>query len=183
MKILHKFGDEGPKTTLASIAMTCVALSTIRPLITLLNPNEALNQKRYAALRESLTELIAIPILVGLATAFQKRLSPLLFKKDSLEINKEVLRKMCAVSGITAGNLMVPFFATTILGALFKAFPSLTAQNKPQKTKVPITTSSNQNIFTNLEKNLAYSDPKKILLPVSYQAYNTFRPIYRTPSL
>ncbi|MCE3235385.1 MAG: hypothetical protein K0Q50_1565 [Vampirovibrio sp.] len=178
MKFFHALGDEGPKTALAVIAANCLALATIRPLITLLNPHEQPAKKKYAALRESLTELIAVPVVVGMGILFKSHVSPVFFQKQSPEINKDVIRKLSSVTGITIGNLTVPFVATTAIGVLLKVFPSLATG-----PKTPLAEHSPTNVFTDIERGLVRSTPKKLLLPASHYGYNVFNPVYRAPYL
>lgn len=178
IKFFHKLGDEGPQTALAAIAANCLALATVRPLITYLNPHEKPEQKTYAALRESLTELIAIPIVVGAGVLFKNHVSPLFFQKQSPEINKDVIQKVAAITGITLGNFAVPFVATSVIGQLLKAFPDLKAS--PKKPLNELNTNTKK-IFTDLERSVAHSNPQKILLPAYHYGYNVFNPMYRTP--
>jgi hypothetical protein len=186
MKLLHKLGEEGPRMALMIIGLNCLVLATVRPLITLFNPKESMERKRYAALREALTELVAIPVVVGLGFVFKNWAAPLLYKKQSSEINKDVIQKISAVSGVTVGNLMVPFAATTVINSLFKLFPHLKVEKKPPGPKPSTAEHKAQEIFTaieSIEKGATHSNPKKLLLPASSHSYTAFRPIYRAPSL
>lgn len=172
LKILQKMGNDTPNAVLAVIALNCVANATIRPLITLLNPNEQMQRKRYAALRESLTEFIAIPVVVGLGFVFKKWGAQPFLQKQSLEINKDVIQKTSAVLGISTGNIIIPFVATSLIGAVFKVFPSL---NSNQKVTAP-KPMGNQNFATTVcSVNGIAPAANRLRLPCPYPAYVTFR--------
>jgi hypothetical protein len=109
-KFLHKLGSDSPNTILSVLTFNCLALATVRPTITLCNPDEPMQRKKYAALRESLSELIGI---LG-----AKVIGPAFFKKESKEIDKEVIRKVFSIGGIAGGNMMIPFFTTAAIGLL-----------------------------------------------------------------
>jgi hypothetical protein len=193
VKILTQLGDEGPKAVLAVIGANCIANATIRPLITLSNPNETMESKKYAVLRESLTELMALPVVVGMGVAFKNWVSPAFFKQQSQEINKDVIRKMSAISGVTVGNLAIPFIATTVIGGLLKLVPSLQAQKtelikqeikKEIALKSAIAEHQAQDIYAFIERSAAHAvNPQRPLSAVSSQSYTAFRPLYRPPVL
>ena len=117
-KLLHKLGSDSPATILSILTFNCLTLATVRPTITLCNPNEPMQRKKYAALRESLSELIGIPFVVGFGLLGAKFLAPKFFKKESKDIDKEVVRKVFSIGGIAGGNMMIPFFTTIAIGAL-----------------------------------------------------------------
>lgn len=117
-KFLHKLGSDSPNTILSVLTFNCLALATVRPTITLCNPNEPMQRKKYAALRESLSELIGIPFVVGFGLLGAKFLAPKFFRKESKEIDKEVIRKLFSIGGIAGGNMLIPFFTTAAIGLL-----------------------------------------------------------------
>src|SRR3982751_5855202 len=90
-KLLHKLGSDSPATILSILTFNCLTLATVRPAITLCNPNRPMQRKKYAALRESLSELIGIPFVVGFGLLGAKFLAPKFFRKESKDIDKEVV--------------------------------------------------------------------------------------------
>src|SRR4051812_29568574 len=117
-KLLNKLGSDSPATILSILTFNCLTLATVRPTITLCNPSEPMQRKKYAALRESLSELIGIPFVVGFGLLGAKFLAPKFFKKESKDIDKEVIRKVFSIGGIAGGNMMIPFFTTAAIGLL-----------------------------------------------------------------
>jgi len=128
-KLLNKLGSDSPTTILSILTFNCLTLATVRPTITLCNPNEPMQRKKYAALRESLSELIGIPFVVGFGLLGAKFIAPRFFKPNSRDIDKEVIRKVFSIGGIAGGNMMIPFFTTAAIGLL-----GLNAE-KPHPTK------------------------------------------------
>jgi len=176
LKILQKLGNDTPKTVLAIIALMCTANATLRPMFTLLNPNEPMKRKRYAALRESLTEFLAIPVLISFALVLKNLVSPVFIQKQLAKGDKEVLKKFFTVVGLGTGNVMVPFVATGVIGVLFKLFPSLSGKQQPAAQKQPIVKSSAPQAYTYTQKN---PNSKPYAASVPYPSY----PMFRTTSL
>jgi hypothetical protein len=130
-----RIGKDTPKIILSAIAVNCMALATIRPGLTLLNPNESMERKKYAAMRESLSELIGMPMVVGFGFAFARFLAPAFFKKETREIDKEVIRKVAMLGGIMSGNLLIPFVTTIAIGALTQHAKQSVAEAVPAVPK------------------------------------------------
>jgi hypothetical protein len=53
---------------------------------------------------------------VGFGLLGAKFLAPKFFKKESKDIDKEVIRKVFSIGGIAGGNMMIPFFTTAAIG-------------------------------------------------------------------
>lgn len=176
LKILQKLGNDTPKTVLSIIALMCTANATLRPMFTLLNPNEPMKRKRYAALRESLTEFLAIPVLISLAMVLKNWVSPAFIQKQTAKADKEVLKKFFTVIGLGTGNVMVPFVATGVIGVLFKLFPGLNGKQPPAAQKLSIVKPSAPQAYTCMQKN---PNSKPFPASVPYPSYAMFR----TPSL
>ena len=177
LKILQKLGNDTPKTVLSIIALMCTANATLRPMFTLLNPNEPMKRKRYAALRESLTEFLAIPVLISFALVMKNLVSPAFIRKNLADADKAVLKKFFTVCGLGTGNVVVPFVATGVIGVLFKFFPSLNGgKQKPAAQKQPI-------VKPDIPQGYSYPQKSPNARPfptsVPYPAY----PMFRTTSL
>jgi hypothetical protein len=183
IKILHKLGNEAPGMVLRVIALQCVCNASIRPMITLSNKKESPERKRYAALRESMTEFTAVPVVVGLGFVFKKWLSPFLYEKNSPEINKDVIQKISMVSGVSAGNLMIPFVATAVIGSLFKAFPGMSSKKLPDKVNDSLAEHDAPELSLMSPNPISANVMQKLPSPTAYSTYSSLNPMYRTVSL
>ena len=85
-KILTKFGKN--TSPIAVVVGIAIAKGIFRPMFTMMDKNESYETKRYTAIREGLTEIIAIPVYWGsgvVTKAIAKKLAqPKYFMKKNL---------------------------------------------------------------------------------------------------
>jgi hypothetical protein len=110
-----------------SIGLMCLANATIKPLITLSNPNEPWDEKFYAAKRESLNEFVALPCCALFGWAFgvagAAMVKPALLARNlpekAVEANVKLLKDtLFSALGIISANFAIPNIANKIMHPL-----------------------------------------------------------------
>lgn len=82
-KILTKLGDKN-KATYAVVAIATVK-GICRPIFTMMDKNEDLETKKYAAIREGLTEAVAIPVYIASGKLMEKFADKLAVPKNFMD--------------------------------------------------------------------------------------------------
>lgn len=107
------------------IALMCVANGTLKPLITLSNPKEKPERKMYAAKREFLNEMVALPVCFAFAKGFGAAgtafIKPALKKlKPEVATSRLNLMKTTVFSalGVISANFAVPSLANALFHPL-----------------------------------------------------------------
>ena len=132
-KILTKFGETASPTFVA-MSIAC-AKGICRPAFTMMDTKESYETKRYTALREGLTELIAIPVyyLSGVISKFAAKklavpknfMSKKMYKRYSAgDSSKEVLTAVEHAKNLAKTNLSkiettAPFVGVGLSALLF----------------------------------------------------------------
>lgn len=144
---VQKFGKN--EEAFLPIALMCLANASIKPLITLSNPNESWHKKKYAAGRESLNELVALPTCFLFALAFKKAGSALVrpvlnhLSPEAKEARLKLLETTAFSSlGIILANFAIPNIANLIIHPLERAIAPITKLwKKPGVQKIQNTDS------------------------------------------
>ncbi len=107
---------------LLPIMLMCVANGTLKPLITLSNKKEPPERKIYAAKREFLNELVALPVCAAFALGFRQMGAKLLAgaSADKLSLLQNTV---FSALGVISANFAVP----TLASAIFHPIDKLTA--------------------------------------------------------
>jgi hypothetical protein len=125
-KFLHKLGSN--PDPLFTIVALCLFNMTLRPLITLSDQNQPKERKLYAALREFVTELIALPVCVIMSRLAGGMLAKRFAKPENIEAVKNVF----SFAGLLLANFTIPILGTLALDPLMgKAKKLLNAEEKP----------------------------------------------------
>ncbi|WP_373531950.1 hypothetical protein [Vampirovibrio sp.] len=127
------------------IALMCVANGTLKPLITLSNPKEKPDRKIYAAKREFLNEMVALPVCFAFAKGFGaagvalikpalKGLAPEVAQQKLNLLKTTVFSAM----GVISANFAVPSLANALFHPLDRWSAPLL--KKFQKNMQPLST-------------------------------------------
>lgn len=128
--LLNYLGKD--EDALLPIAIMCGANAVFKPLITLSNTKESKGRKLYAAEREFLNELVALPVCLGMAVG-SKKLGEMLMGKALSKVVGEPAKKavqnklnilqttVFSSIGVIGANFIVPSLAAAIFHPLEKA--------------------------------------------------------------
>lgn len=119
----------------ASIIITC-ALSIFkgifRPIFTMMDKKQDPEAKKYAAFREGLTELIAIPLYIAVPLAANK-LAKNVLKTVNENANKRIETNTKFI-GTCLAALIIPFVCNIVQPPIMEAYKKHDAEKKAKKT-------------------------------------------------
>lgn len=116
-KLFQKLGADADP--LVTIVVLCLFNMTVRPLITLSDKNQPKDRKLYAALREGITELIALPTCIF----FSRFLGGKLANKFTLNKTPETIqavKNVFSLGGLVVANFVIPILSTLALDPIMK---------------------------------------------------------------
>lgn len=125
--VYQKLGaDSDP---LMTIVVLCLFNMSVRPLITLSDKNQPKERRYYAALRESITEIIALPTCVF----FSRYLGGKLANHFSVTKTPEAIqsvKNVFSLAGLVAANFVIPILSTIALDPIMKDVKKRIIKNK-----------------------------------------------------
>lgn len=147
-KILeHLGGDSNPAYVVVAIA---TAKGIFRPLFTMMDRTESPETKKYTALREGLTEVIAIPTYLLCGTLAGKG-AALVKDAEKAKIAKHNLR---FVGVCTAALVVIPGLCSLVIKPFTdRIFHKNDKKNEQENPKLDITSKSNSPIFKQYREN------------------------------
>ncbi|MEW5819966.1 MAG: hypothetical protein AB1782_07220 [Cyanobacteriota bacterium] len=141
-KLFTKLGSS-PDPLITIIAL-CAFNMTVRPLITLTDKNQPKDRRIYAALREAVTEIIALPMCVLMARVIGGRLAQQ-FTKAPNTIG--AVKNVFSLAGLVVANFIIPIIATVALDPIMKDVKKRIVKNNELFEK-SINKSTNLNIIS-----------------------------------
>jgi len=99
---------------LFTIVALCLFNMTLRPLITLSDPNQPKERKMYAAMREFVTEALAMPICIIMS----RLAGGVLAKKFARPENINKVKNVFSFAGLLLANFTIPIVGTLIMDPL-----------------------------------------------------------------
>ena len=165
-KILTKFGKN--TSPIAVVVGIAIAKGIFRPMFTMMDKNESYETKRYTAIREGLTEIIAIPVYWGsgvVTKAIAKKLAqPKYFMKKNLfelykngkitpEVDKayksadklakynlpRITTSLSFVGVCAAALFFIPFICSAAIKPILENFGNKKTQtNSDEKTNIAV---------------------------------------------
>lgn len=116
--ICQKLGEKN--NALYAVVTVAAFKSISRPIFTLLDKKKDPESKKYAALRESATEVIAIPAYIAVAKA-SERLAPIFHSKDAKGAHLETTKTALGFIGVCfAGAVIIPALCNLVMPLIFK---------------------------------------------------------------
>jgi len=145
-KICEKLGKNN-KATYAVVAIA-TAKGLFRPIFTMMDKHESPETKKYTALREGLTEFVAIPTYIGVAKLAEKIVTSVkTFKNDKLEIAKHNANFL----GVCiAAVFVIPMVTSMIINPIMNLI-NKNGKNKPQNASGNLAVSNVKNYRNNEE--------------------------------
>ena len=138
------------KATYAVVAIA-VTKGIFRPIFTLLDKHENPKTKKYTALREGLTEVVAIPTYIGIAKGAEMIATNL---KISGKENVEIAKHNANFIGVCfAAAIVIPVVTSIIINPMIKLFMKDVNQHKIDLPRKPH--------FLDLKRDVAAQNPIK----------------------
>lgn len=128
---------------LITIVTLCLFNATVRPLITLSDKNQPKERRYYAALREAVTEMIALPTCVF----FARFVGGALAQKFAANKTEEVIsgvKNVFSLGGLLVANFVIPILSTKALDPIMKDVKKRIIKDQ-QNHKLDITSQSDLN--------------------------------------
>lgn len=117
-KICQKLGEKN--NALYAVVTVAAFKSISRPIFTMLDKKQDPESKKYAALRESATEIIAIPTYIAVAKASEKFAT--VFHSDKVKgARLETTKTALGFIGVClAGSIIIPALCNLVMPLIFK---------------------------------------------------------------
>lgn len=117
-RICQHLGKEN--NALYAVVTVAIFKSISRPIFTMMDKKADTQRKKYTALRESATEIIAIPTYIAVAKASEK-LAPLFHSKKVKGSHIETTKTALGFIGVCfAGSVIIPWLCNLVMPFLFK---------------------------------------------------------------
>ncbi len=104
----------------ASYAVVAVASAKgiFRPMFTMMDKHEDYETKKYTAMREGLTEAIAIPCYLSVAWAASKIIAPIMCDGKSKEVTKTAAKTLSFVGVCAAALVIIPAACSAMINPI-----------------------------------------------------------------
>jgi hypothetical protein len=150
-----------------TVAFVALFKGIFRPLFTMSDKKQDSKTKKYAAIREGSTELIAIPTYIGLSWATEKLAPKFAYGNKSIKkILESNAKSTLGFIGVCAAALIViPGLCNLAMPHILKAFGQKKDSNKQQPNEI----SSLNPIISKPVQNLQLNKP-------AFQRLNLYKP-------
>ena len=117
-QLCHSLG----KNNDASYAVVAVATAkgVFRPMFTMMDKHEDYETKKYTALREGLTEAIAIPCYLSVAWAAKNVVAPMICKSKTSDQVKKAAKTLSFLGVCTAALVIIPAACSAMINPIMK---------------------------------------------------------------
>ncbi|MBQ2871722.1 hypothetical protein IJE86_08475 [bacterium] len=117
-QLCHSLG----KNNDASYAVVAVATAKgiFRPMFTMMDKHEDYETKKYTALREGLTEAIAIPCYLSVAWAAKNLVAPTICKSKTSDQVKKAAKTLSFLGVCTAALVIIPAACSAMINPIMK---------------------------------------------------------------
>jgi len=161
-QICHALG----KNNDASYAVVAVATAKgiFRPMFTMMDKHEDYETKKYTALREGLTEAIAIPCYLSVAWAAKNIVAPLICKSQTTDATKKAAKTLSFLGVCAAALVIIPAACSALIN------PIMDFRNKHMEQKKA------------LKNKLDIKEPETIATPAAIPAQIHSEPLIKTYS-
>lgn len=123
----------------AAIIVTCVVAGfkgIFRPLFTMMDKKSDPETKKYAAIREGLTEVVAIPVYIAIPTILGKMIEKA--KAFKTPHDKKIAQGNAKFFGVCASTLLIPAVCNVIQPPIMKAYKAKQEAKKAQMNKAQL---------------------------------------------
>lgn len=125
---IFKFMGDNPDSAIWVAVAIATFKGIFRPLFTMMDKKSDSETKKYAAIREGLTELIAVPVYILVPKA-GKRLIVDKFYKEAPKVTKKAVEANVKFLGVLASTAIIPAICNVIQP------PIMTAYKRSQEAK------------------------------------------------
>ncbi len=169
----------------ASYAVVAVASAKgiFRPMFTMMDKHEDYETKKYTAMREGLTEAIAIPCYLSVAWAASKIIAPIMCDGKSKEVTKTAAKTLSFVGVCAAALVIIPAACSAMINPIM----DFMAEHKKRKMEKLAKKNGNCDICGAKQLDIK-EQPVEVVNPVVStttvsaasplkKTYNAFQPI------
>ena len=155
---VFKFMGDNPNSAVAVAVAIAFFKGIFRPMFTMMDKKSDPETKKYAAIREGLTEGIAIPVYIAVPMISEKLIIDSFFKNAS-EVTKKAVKTNVKFIGVLASTAIIPAVCNFIQPPIMEAYkksqdkkkliadiPSVSIVNKPSFSGNALSTRSSQKI-------------------------------------
>ncbi len=155
-------GRFGRNDAVFAVATIATFKGVFRPLFTMMDTKQPKESKVYAALREGVTELVAIPSYIGMSWGVKKLAKPLANDAANKVNVGNVKSNLSFLAVCFTAVFVIPSLCNLILPSILKAYKNRQSNNKPAqntnltsikpmliaKKQVTQVNSINQNVYS-----------------------------------
>lgn len=115
-QICHALG----KNNDASYAVVAVATAKgiFRPMFTMMDKHEDYETKKYTAMREGITEAIAIPCYLSVAWLAKNIVAPMICKSQTSDVTKKAAKTLSFLGVCTAALIIIPAACSALINPI-----------------------------------------------------------------
>lgn len=128
-----KFFGENPNSAIWVATAVAAFKGVFRPMFTMMDKKSDPQTKKYAAIREALTEVIAIPIYIAVPMLGGKLIVNK-FHKDASKVAKKAVEANVKFLAVLASTALIPAVCNLVQPPLMKAIQG-NAAKKPEAPK------------------------------------------------
>lgn len=141
LKNTFRFLGENKNSATIIACSIAVFKGIFRPMFTMMDKKSDPETKKYAAIREGLTEVAALPLYAATPWAVGKMVEK--FSKETNEIVKDRMKMNAKFAGICVATLIIPAVCNVIQPPVMKAYKQ---HQDAKKTKMGLDVISDSNI-------------------------------------
>lgn len=155
----------------ASYAVVAVATAKgiFRPMFTMLDKHEDYETKKYTAMREGLTEAIAIPCYLSVSWVAKNIVAPMICKSKTSDNVKKTAKTLSFLGVCAAALVIIPAACSAIINPIMDFRQHQKENKKRNFTKLNIKEPENTVIIPEL--------PAKVTSEPILKTYSSFAPI------
>lgn len=133
-------GRLGRNDAVFAVAAIATFKGIFRPLFTMMDKKQSKDTKEYAALREGVTELIAIPSYIGMSWGVKKLAKPLANDATNIANVSTVKSNLSFTAICFTAVFVIPSLCNLALPSIIKAYKKIRGGNKAEVKTIPIST-------------------------------------------
>ena len=101
-----------------AVVAVAVAKGIFRPMFTMMDKHEEYETKKYTALREGLTEVIAIPCYIFVPTLASKIIAPIIGKGNNTPQTKAAAKTLSFIGVCAAALVIIPATCSAVINPI-----------------------------------------------------------------
>lgn len=136
VKNIFQYMGDNPNSAIVVAVAIAVCKGIFRPIFTMHDKKSDLETKRYTAMRERLTELIAVPVYIAVPLIGGKLVVEKCYKNAS-EITKKAVGANTKFLAVLASTAIIPAFCNVIQPPIMEAYKKKQEAKKLAEANIP----------------------------------------------